>query len=98
MTVISKDPEPFYGSLGPRIGATIRKLFESKGVNFVLNSGLKRCVDNGNGAVGSVEVSNGTTLKADVCIMGIGSIMNTEFLNGSGLNMNKYGALEVSYA
>lgn len=95
VTVISKDSEPFYGSLGQRIGTTIRKLFETKGVNFVLNSGLKRCIDNGSGAVGSVELSDGTILNADVCIMGIGSILNTEFLNGSGLEMNKYGALEV---
>ncbi|KAF2894367.1 hypothetical protein ILUMI_11808 [Ignelater luminosus] len=54
VTIVSKDSVPFQASMGPQIGAGVMKMFEKNGVHFVVNSGFKRCIDDGNGTVGSV--------------------------------------------
>lgn len=96
VTVVSKDSVPFQAALGKDIGAAVLKLFETNGVNFIPESGLSRCIDNGNGAVGSVELVNGSILQADICVMGVGSTLNTEFLANSGITINERGAVDVN--
>lgn len=87
VTVVIRDTVPFRVLLGADIGAAVMKLFIEKGINFEIKSGLKRVIDDGTGKVGSVELNDGTILKADLCIMGVGSSLNTEFLEGSGIEI-----------
>lgn len=96
VTIVSKDSVPFQASMGAQIGAGVMKMFEENGVHFVVNSGFKRCIDDGNGAVESVELLDGTILKADIVIMGVGTIFNTEFLKNSGITVGKDSTVEVN--
>lgn len=70
-------------------------LFKSKGVHFMMQSGMRRVIDNGCGCVGSVELTDGVVLKADVCVMGVGSRLCTTFLEDSGVALMDNGAVEV---
>lgn len=95
VTVIARGDGLLEASFGARIGNAIKATFEAKGINFSMKSGIKRCVDAGNGFVGSVELIDGTILQADVCVMGVGSAFNTDFLKDSGINMFDNGNIDV---
>lgn len=96
VTVIGRDSVPLRPVFGEAVGAGIMKLLEENKVEFVMNSGIKNCNGNIDGALESVELNDGTVLKADICIMGVGSTLNTEFLKGSGLNINKDGSIDTN--
>lgn len=96
VTVIGRDEIPFRPVLGPEIGAAVKTLFESKGVKFVMNSGVQACVPNSDGNLEFVELIDGTKLRADLCVMGIGSGFNTDFLKGSGIEMNPNGSITAN--
>lgn len=96
VTVISKTPVPFQEVLGNAVGAAILKLFMEKGVNFIGNSRLLTCIGNAEDKLSEVELDDGTKLKADVCILGIGGTLNTEFLRDSGITLTGHGAVTVN--
>ena len=95
VTVIMRDVVPFKALLGPEIGAAFMKFFEEKGILFRTRSGFKRCIGNDSGEIKAVELIDGDILKADLCIMGVGSSLYTEFLQDSGLEMKQDGSIEV---
>lgn len=96
VTVVGRDTVPFRALLGTEIGAAVMNLFLEKGIHFQMKSGMKRIVDDGAGKVGGVELIDGTILKADLCIMGVGSSCYTEFLKDSGLEIRQDGSIEVN--
>ncbi|CAH1118551.1 unnamed protein product [Phaedon cochleariae] len=95
VTVVLRGELPFQPLLGPEIGKAFLDLFEQKGVHFVKNNSLSRVTDDGNGKVVGVELCDGTTLKADLVIMGVGSTYNTDFLKNSGVSMRPDGTVET---
>nr|CAI5832079.1 unnamed protein product [Callosobruchus analis] len=96
VTVVIREDVPFKASLGPEIGAAFKKLFEEKGVNFVVNSGMKSIVGDDCGNVKEVELNDGSMIKADLVIMGVGSTFNTDFLKDSGIEIRSDGTIEVN--
>lgn len=96
VTLVGRDSVPLRASFGEEVGARIMKLFQEQKVEFAMNSGIKKCNGNADGALESVELNDGTILKADICIMGVGSTLNTGFLKGSGLNTNKDGSIDTN--
>ncbi|KAF5297030.1 hypothetical protein FQA39_LY12244 [Lamprigera yunnana] len=96
VTVISKTEYPFQIAFGKEVGAAVLKMYKEKGVEFLGECGIKACLDNGKGELGEVELENGSKIKADVCIMGIGSTLNTDFLRNSGIDMTNYGGVNVN--
>lgn len=95
VTVVCRDSMPFKKVLGEEIGLAIRKIFESNGVVFKTMSNPKSIDDDGKGCIKSVTLTDGTVLKADLCIMGLGSTYYTEFLKGSGIDLRNDGSIEV---
>ena len=96
VTVIGRDSVPLKPVFGEAVGARVMKFFEDQNVEFVMNSGIKACMGNAEGVLESVELNDGTILKADICIMGVGSTLNTEFLKTSGLVLNKDGSINTN--
>lgn len=96
VTVIGRDSVPLRPTFGAAVGARVMKMLQDEKVEFVMNSGIKTCNGNSDGVLESVELNDGTILKADICIMGVGSTLNTDFLKGSGLNLNKDGSIDTN--
>lgn len=94
VTVIGRDNVPLKPVFGEAVGQRIMEFFQEQKIEFVMNSGIKTC--NGNEKLESVELTDGTNLKADILIMGVGSTLNTEFLKSSGLMINKNGSIDTS--
>ena len=96
VTVIGRDSVPLRPTFGEAVGSSVMKFFLEKKVEFVMNSGIKKCNGNDNGEIESVELNDGTILKADICIMGVGSTLNTGFLKESGLILNRDGSVDTN--
>lgn len=97
VTVIGRDTVPFRAVLGEEIGARLMALFKEKNVLFRMQAGVARFLAGPSGdTVSQVELTDGSTLPADICVLGIGSSPATKFLDGSGVNMDKSGAIIVN--
>lgn len=92
--VIGRSGVPFKETLGKEMGERVQELFESKGVVFHMNSGVKNYIGYNN-RLSEVELSDGQKLKADVCIIATGSKTNVDFLTGSSIAINSSGTIEV---
>jgi 3-phenylpropionate/trans-cinnamate dioxygenase ferredoxin reductase component len=57
-------------------------------VDLRLSSGVDAFIDDGRGRVAGVVLSDGTTIEADVVVVGVGVVPNTEWLAGSGLTID----------
>lgn len=88
---------PFERSLGTEIGQYFKHLFESKGVQFKLGTSISEVNESASnpGEVGSVSLENGSELKADVLVSGIGVAPNTDFLNNCGVSLSDGGYVAV---
>lgn len=95
VTVVGRDIVPLRQSFGPELGERIQRMFEKEGVEFKMKNGIKRCIDT-DGMLTAVELTDGTILQCDICIMGTGSSLYTEFLKGSGLNVNPDGSIDTN--
>jgi NADPH-dependent 2,4-dienoyl-CoA reductase/sulfur reductase-like enzyme len=83
VTVVEAMATPLAGPLGVEMGAIVSGLHEDHGVKLRCGVGVRRLV--GRERVEGVELADGTLLPADVVVVGIGAIPNTEWLAGSGV-------------
>lgn len=84
--VVAIDPEPMVRPLGIELGAGMRRRHEAHGVHFHLGTTIDHF--HGDDRVRSVSLSDGTELPADVVIEAVGSVANTEWLAGNGLDLS----------
>ena len=88
VTLLEALEVPLQRVLGDRIGAVCADLHRDQGVDLRLSSGVDAFVDDGNGRVAGVVLSDGSTVEADVVVVGVGVVPNTEWLEGSGLDID----------
>lgn len=85
VTVIEAAPAPLAGPLGVRLGAVIARAHEEAGVRLI--TGVAPVAITGDTRVRSVHLATGEILLADVVVVGVGAIPNTEWLADSGLDL-----------
>ena len=85
VTAIEALPFALSPSLGPTICETVESLHRDHGVE--LRTGTRVNDVLGDTRVTGVQLSDGSRVDADVVIVGIGVTPNTEWLEGSGLNL-----------
>ena len=87
ITVIGRNRRVMANIVSESVSNALIKLHEEKGVNFVFGAGVdeinaaKDDTDNENSKVSGVTLSDGSTLVADVVILGTGVAPRTELLN-----------------
>ncbi len=72
--------------LGPELGRWCAELHRDNGVDLRLGTGVAAIL--GDGHVEAVELIGGERVPADVVVVGLGAMPNTEWLVGSGLSIN----------
>jgi NADPH-dependent 2,4-dienoyl-CoA reductase/sulfur reductase-like enzyme len=72
--------------LGPELGQWCADLHRTNGVDVRLGTGIEALL--GDGRVEAVQLTDGTRVDADVVVFGLGSAPNTEWLAGSGLQLD----------
>jgi NADPH-dependent 2,4-dienoyl-CoA reductase/sulfur reductase-like enzyme len=85
VTVLEALPVPLSRGLGPTLGPVIAGIHADHGVD--LRTGVGVAGFEGDGRVERVLLADGTTVDADVVVVGIGVIPNTEWLEGSGVEI-----------
>ncbi|MFE4537895.1 NAD(P)/FAD-dependent oxidoreductase [Streptomyces scopuliridis] len=84
VTVAERGPSPLVGALGGALGAFAAKLQRAHGVD--LRCGVTVTSLKGrDGRLIGAEFSDGSRIEADVAVVALGAVRNTEWLAGSGL-------------
>ena len=86
VAIIEGADVPMERGLGPTIGAFCGELHRDHGVDLRLSTGVSGI--RGHTVVDAVELDDGSVVDADVVVVGIGVVPNTEWLNGSGLTID----------
>jgi 3-phenylpropionate/trans-cinnamate dioxygenase ferredoxin reductase subunit len=86
VSMIEAAPVPFEHVLGPEMGEVTADVHRDHGVD--VRTGVAVEAFRGDSRVEQVLLADGTVIDADVVIVGIGVIPNTEWLKGSGLEID----------
>jgi NADPH-dependent 2,4-dienoyl-CoA reductase/sulfur reductase-like enzyme len=82
--VIAMETTPLAPIIGELFGKEIQKRHEVKGVRFNMNNSVKDLI--GDSFVTGVILGDGKSLECDIFIEAVGSLANTEWLEGSVLD------------
>jgi NADPH-dependent 2,4-dienoyl-CoA reductase/sulfur reductase-like enzyme len=82
VTLIDVAPHPMT-ALGPDVGSRVADLHRAHGVELRLGAGVDGF--EGNGRLEAVRLADGTRVEADVAVVALGAIPNTDWLAESGL-------------
>jgi NADPH-dependent 2,4-dienoyl-CoA reductase/sulfur reductase-like enzyme len=86
VTVVEPEPLPLLRPLGAELAAALLRRHQARGVRFRL--GALPTGFAGDARVESVHLSDGASLPADVVVESVGSVLNTEWLDGNGLDLS----------
>ena len=86
VAVVEALPQPLGRVLGEEMGRVIADVHRDHGVDMRTGVGVDAV--EGEGRVERVRLSDGSVIEADVVVVGIGVIPNTEWLEGSGLEID----------
>ncbi len=86
VVLVEPQPTPLAAVLGERIGELVARLHRAEGVDVRLGVGVAEV--RGHGHVDTVVLTDGTELPADLVVIGIGSHPATDWLEGSGVEVD----------
>lgn len=87
VVLVEPQPTPLAAVLGEQIGELVARLHRANGVD--VRSGVGVAEVRGAGRVETVVLTDGTELTADVVVLGVGSRPATEWLGGSGIDLDE---------
>lgn len=91
VTLVEAMPVPLERALGAAMGEVCARVHVEHGVDVRLATGVERLdtvTDGGVERVVGVQLTDGTSVEADVVVVGIGVSVNTGWLEGSGLTLD----------
>ncbi|MBX7448164.1 FAD-dependent oxidoreductase [Mycolicibacterium sp. 3033] len=92
VTIVEAAPTPLQVQLGTRLGAVVAQAHGTHGTTLICGVGVAgvtgRSPLGDTDRVTGVDLVDGRHLPADVVVVGIGGIPNTEWLQGSGLDLD----------
>ncbi|KAM7413269.1 hypothetical protein PAMA_020584 [Pampus argenteus] len=94
VAVVGTGRYPYEQSLGPQIGRMTTQMLEEHNVKFYMNDRVTE-IRGDNGKVKEVVLKSGITLEANMVIVGIGVIPNSDFLAGSEVEVDSRKAVIV---
>ncbi|MFI2609370.1 NAD(P)/FAD-dependent oxidoreductase [Kitasatospora sp. NPDC018619] len=86
VTVVDPMPLPMVGPLGELLAGALLERHRRWGVRFALGTGVTGF--EGGPEVTGVVLADGRVLPADVVVESVGSVANTEWLDGNGLDLS----------
>ncbi|HEY8466893.1 MAG TPA: FAD-dependent oxidoreductase [Solirubrobacterales bacterium] len=85
VTMIDVAPQPM-PALGPELGARCAEMHRAHGVELRMGVGVEGF--EGEGRLEAVRLADGSRVEADAAVVALGAVPNTEWLRGSGLELN----------
>lgn len=99
VTVIGMESAPLERVMGAEVGKVFQSIIEKNGVKFHMSAGVESAQPSPSNpkAVGSVKLKDGTSLPADLVILGVGVSPATEYLKDNpAVSLEKDGSLQTS--
>ncbi len=87
VTMVEAAPVPLGRVFPGTIGGFVTDLHRDHGVEVRLGVGVEGLTDDGAGRVTGIRMADGSTVDAEVVVVGIGVTPNTEWLEGSDLTV-----------
>jgi NADPH-dependent 2,4-dienoyl-CoA reductase/sulfur reductase-like enzyme len=87
VTVVESLPVPLVRAIGTDMGRACADLHRRNGVDLRCGVGVEKVL--GNGHVEAVQLSDGSTLEADLVVVGVGADPATEWLETSGITLDR---------
>ncbi|KAA8586800.1 hypothetical protein FQN60_000636 [Etheostoma spectabile] len=94
VTVIGSSELPYQNTLGREVGKVTMMMLSEKNVKFFMNDIVME-IKGVDGKVKEVVLKSGNVIQADVLIVGIGIKPNSEFLQGSKIQMDSKNFVTV---
>ncbi|GLX39472.1 pyridine nucleotide-disulfide oxidoreductase [Streptomyces roseochromogenus] len=91
VTVAERGAAPLVGALGGVVGEVAAEMHREHGVDLRTGIMVTRLEGDATGRVRAAHLSDGTTVEADVVVVSLGAMRNTEWLTGSGLGAGPRG-------
>lgn len=88
VTLLEALAVPLQRVLGEEIGSVMAELHRDHGVDLRVSTGVEGFLEDGNGRVAGVRLTDGSSLEAEVVVVGVGVAPNTSWLDGSGLTLD----------
>jgi len=98
VTVVGMEKVPLERVMGEKVGAIFQKQLENNGVHFYLNAGVESALPSSSdpSKVGAIRLKDGTTLEADLVVLGVGVAPATTFLkDNKAVQLEKDSSLRV---
>jgi 3-phenylpropionate/trans-cinnamate dioxygenase ferredoxin reductase subunit len=86
VAMVATSQVPLGHAIGPQLGEFYRDVHLDHGVEMHLETSIRAL--RGDGSVGEVELSDGTTLSADVVVAGLGVTPRVELAESAGLTLD----------
>lgn len=84
VTLLEAGPRLVGRAVGPETSAYLLEHHRARGISVVLDADVRRVVAGGDRVAG-VELADGTTIRADLVLIGVGVVPNTELAESIGL-------------
>jgi 3-phenylpropionate/trans-cinnamate dioxygenase ferredoxin reductase component len=91
VTVIERGSAPLVGALGGAIAERAATLQRQHGVDLRCQVTVTSLEGDAQGRLRRAHLSDGSTLDTEVAVVALGAIRNTEWLQGSGLAVGRFG-------
>ncbi|KAE8452784.1 hypothetical protein EG329_013056 [Mollisiaceae sp. DMI_Dod_QoI] len=98
VTVVGMEKAPLERVMGEEVGRIFQKALEKNGVKFQMSAGVEKAVASSSDSskVGAIELKGGTSLPADLVILGTGVAPATTFLKeNKSVELQKDGSLKT---
>lgn len=98
VSIVGQEKAPLERVMGEQVGQIFRKNLEKNGVKFYLNAAVDKATPSSadSSKVGAVHLKDGTTLEADIVILGVGVRPATDFLrDNSAVTLERDGSLKT---
>ncbi|ANZ20873.1 ferredoxin reductase [Streptomyces noursei ATCC 11455] len=91
VTVAERGPAPLVGALGGTLSRLATLMHRGHGVDLRCGVTVTALHGDGNGRFTGADLSDGTRVEADVCVVALGAVRNVEWLAESGLAAGRRG-------
>ncbi|GCF10623.1 NAD(P)/FAD-dependent oxidoreductase [Dictyobacter arantiisoli] len=97
VTLAERGPAPLGGALGTTIGSIVAREQRKYGVDLRVNTVVTALEGNGQGRLRGAQLSDGSTVEADVAVIALGALRNVEWLFKANLSADERGVVCDTY-
>lgn len=98
VTIIGMEKTPLERIMGEEVGKIFQKALEKNGVKFYMGASVESATpsEKDSKMVGAVKLKDGTSIEADLVVLGVGVAPATQFLkDNDSISLEKDGSLRV---